>query len=166
MESSFIPKKTNRWKMQKALDPDKKENILAILSVGGTRAMAASFVGCHPRTIYNEACRDKKFAEQISRYEVSPELAYLKTIFAAGAKDGGWRAAKWALERMYPTRYGARNPRMVAPDEVRSLMNDVVSTFAKNVQGASARRRIRNAVIEMEAQVAAQPQARRIRHAS
>jgi hypothetical protein len=67
---------------------------------------------------------------------------------------------------MYPTRYGARNPRMVAPDEVRSLMNDVVSTFAKNVQGASARRRIRNAVIEMEAQVAAQPQARRIRHAS
>ena len=48
--------------MQKALDPDKKENILAILSVGGTRAMAASFVGCHPRTIYNEACRDKKCA--------------------------------------------------------------------------------------------------------
>ena len=152
--------------MQKVLDADKKQNVLAILSVGGTRLMAAGYVGCHPRTIYNEARRDKKFAEQIGRHEVSPELAFLNTIFRAGTDGHQWRAAKWALERMYPTRYGARNPRMVSPEEVRSLMNDVVSTFAKNVKGASARRRIHTAVVEMEAHVTTQPRGRRIRHDS
>ena len=47
------------------LDAGKRDQIVSIVSVGGTVAMAAEAVGCCPRTIYYAAERDEEFKKRI-----------------------------------------------------------------------------------------------------
>ncbi len=49
------------------LDDGKKRDICLILSLGGTRQMAAHYVGCSVRTIRNTAHRDPLFADQLAK---------------------------------------------------------------------------------------------------
>src|SRR5690242_15717663 len=51
--------------MEKILDDKKCAAIFGILAVGGTRRLAARYVGCSPATIHNAARRDKDFRRQL-----------------------------------------------------------------------------------------------------
>ena len=51
------------------LDEIKRREILAILAVGGSRRVAAKYVGCAVSTIQNTADRDPQFAAQLHRME-------------------------------------------------------------------------------------------------
>ena len=81
--------------MKPILDEVKRQQICAILGVGGTRQMTADFLGCHVDTIRNTAKRDPDFSKQIRRAELTPEIAYLKSIQTAAADSKQWRAAAW-----------------------------------------------------------------------
>ncbi len=92
--------------------------------------MAAQFVGCHPETIRRTAIRDPAFAAELRRAELGPELAFLRNIQLASKDPKQWRASAWALEQLYPDRYGRRPPQSITPEQlaevVRELGNIVV----------------------------------------
>lgn len=88
--------------MKPTLDDSKRSAICTILSLGGTRRMAARYVGCTERTIRNTAARDRKFSQSLKQTELSPEITFLRTLLNAGKEAKYWQAAKWALQHMYP----------------------------------------------------------------
>ncbi len=96
---------------QPVLTEEKRNAIVAILSVGCPRYVAARYVGCSPTTIARTAARDPQFAARLRQAQASVELAFLRRIGKAADKEQYWRAAAWALERMFPQRYARRDPR-------------------------------------------------------
>lgn len=96
---------------QPVLTEEKRNAIVAILSVGCPRYVAARYVGCSPATIARTAARDPQFAARLRQAQAGVELAFLRRIGKAADKEQYWRAAAWALERMFPQRYARRDPR-------------------------------------------------------
>jgi len=95
------------------LDDAKRREICAILAIGGTRRMAAHYVGCSVDTVGRTALRDPAFADQIRKAEVGSEILFLRNLRDACQDAKQWRAATWALERFFPDRYGRRTPRTI-----------------------------------------------------
>jgi hypothetical protein len=114
--------------MQKALDTRKKDQIINILSVGGTRTMAAEFVGCHINTITNTAKSDPQFAESLRTAEHNTEVQMLQTIARVGGHAA--HAAKWALERLYPNTYGRRKPGTYSVEDIKQLLCELANRLA------------------------------------
>jgi hypothetical protein len=115
------------------LDGYKRREILAILSVGGTRQVAASYVGCALSTIENTAKRSPEFAERLRRSEQSFEVEYLDNIRRAAKESKYWRAAAWALERLRPDRYAHRSPDVITLDQIRRLMAQLAGLISEEV---------------------------------
>jgi len=97
------------------LDDAKKREIVAILTVGCGRTVAARYVGCCAATIRRAMLKDPEFGERVGRAETSMEIAHLKNINTAAADVRYWRAAAWALERRFPQRYGQRKSGTITP---------------------------------------------------
>jgi hypothetical protein len=89
-----------------ALDQAKRATIVAILTNGSSRRIAARYVGCSPSTISRTAERDPQFAEQIERAEQSAEILALRNLRNASSHERYWRAAAWLLERKNPRDFG------------------------------------------------------------
>ncbi len=115
------------------LDEIKRREILAILAVGGSRRVAAKYVGCTARTIRNTARRDPQFAEQLHRKEYQSEIGYLENIRSAARNERYWRAAAWALERLNPERYGRRSPDAITIDQVKELLTQFAEIIVEEV---------------------------------
>jgi len=121
------------------LDDIKKREILAILSVGCSRRVAATYVGCSPATIRNTAQRDPQFAEQLRQADHHAELGYLRTIQKAGSDVRYWRAAAWALERKNPEDYAPPHPDVVTLDQIAQLMIDFAQLLHEEIPVARYR---------------------------
>jgi hypothetical protein len=104
------------------LDDTKRREVCAVLSMGGSRRLAARYVGCAPATIRNTAERDPEFAAQLDQAEGQHELLYLRNIQAAAKKEQYWRAAAWMLERRYPERYAERPLGAITVEQIIELL--------------------------------------------
>jgi hypothetical protein len=93
------------------LDEAKQREICAILAIGGTRRVAALYVGCSVSTITRTANRDPAFALRLEHAEADMEVFQLQNI--RQASKSSWNAAAWILERRLPERYGKRGPHTV-----------------------------------------------------
>ena len=133
------------------LDDYKQRQIIAILAIGGSRTLAAQFIGCHPRTIYNTARGDAKFAEDLNRAESCPEYHMLKTIADSGRHVA--HVAKWGLERMYPDRYRPRAPGTFSVDAVKQLLVALAGRLAEQATDDEQRKNILNAIAEVGKEV-------------
>jgi hypothetical protein len=107
------------------LDDTKKREVFAILTVGGTRLMAAQYVGCHVETIRTTALRDPNFADQLRKAELGPELTFLRNIQLASKDPKQWRASAWALECLFPDRYGRRPPNSITPEQLAEVIREM-----------------------------------------
>ena len=116
-----------------SLDEIKRHEILAILAVGGTRRVAAAYVGCSVRTIQNTARRLPEFAEMLTQIEQSMEVNLLKYVREAAKEPRYWRAAAWALERLRPERYARRGPDVITLDQIRRLMAQLAAILSEEV---------------------------------
>ena len=123
--------------MQKILDEAKRKQIIGVLAVGGTRTLAAKLVGCDPRTLYNTAKADPKFAEEIIQAETCPEYHLLRKLSDADQPH----AIKWKLERVYPDRYRPRNPGVFSVDAVKQLLVVLAARLAEQAASDDERRR-------------------------
>ena len=65
------------------LDEAKRREICEILAVGGTRTLAACYVGCSLDTIARTAKRDRAFAKQLRKAEVECEIRCSRSLAAA-----------------------------------------------------------------------------------
>lgn len=131
------------------LDAVKQGQVLALLSVGCSKAVAARFVGCVPATITRTARRDPQFAAALKQALCSPEIGYLKSIQRASRKEQYWRAAAWALERIMPEKYARRDPEVITIDQVARLLAQMSEIVVSEVPA-----RYRKAVVKRLDQLA------------
>ncbi|HEV2972482.1 MAG TPA: hypothetical protein VGY55_21095 [Pirellulales bacterium] len=124
------------------LDETKRREVCAILAVGGTRLMAASYVGCAPSTIRRRALRDPEFAEQLRKSELSAEITFLKSIQAAVGDVKQWRAAAWALERLFPERYARRSPDSITIEQMTEIIKALAGIIVGEIPGKTLRQRV------------------------
>lgn len=124
------------------LDAYKKREICVVLAMGGSRAIAARYVNCHPDTIRNTAQRDLEFALALEQAESKNEVRHLAFINKAAEEGRYWRAAAWVLERKYPSRYGARRPDMFTVEQVSHVLAQFAGVILAEVPDASQRERI------------------------
>ncbi len=139
-----------------ALDEIKKREILALLSVGCSRRMAARYVGCSPTTIPNTALRDPEFAERLSRCTLSAQVGYLKNIQKAAKKEQYWRAAAWALERLNPDEFGPRSPDTVTIARIKEMMVHWAQLVVEDLPNPEHRKKIIEGVNAMLAELDAE----------
>ena len=99
------------------LDDDKRTQILAILTNGSSRRIAAHYVGCSPGTITHTAQRDPQFADQLARAEQTAEIELLRSIRNAARQEKYWRAAAWLLERRNPADFALRPPQTFTAEQ-------------------------------------------------
>ncbi len=139
-------------KRRPALDEVKQREVCAVLAMGGSRAVAAQYVGCHVITIRRRAKRDPDFALALERAVSQHEITNLANINKAGKDGRYWRAAAWALERAYPERYGARKPRTVTVDQLGKVLSQFADSILENVTDDEQRRRILERLSELAGQ--------------
>ncbi len=97
-------------KSRRFFTEEKKRELFAALLLGLNRKVAADCVGCSPQTIWRTARRDPEFAKRLRQLEGKSELALLHSVQVAAKDEKNWRAAAWALERLFPDRYSRRGP--------------------------------------------------------
>lgn len=124
------------------LDATKRREICAILAVGGTRAMAARYVGCAVSTIRRTAHRDPQFSQELERSVSHHEMQHLSSIQKAAGDARYWRAAVWALERRYPDRYGVRRPHVITAATLTAVLDELSRLVAQELTDPAARRRL------------------------
>jgi hypothetical protein len=147
--SNFQPFFSRSNRMYHKLDISRQKQVCTILAVGGTRKIAAQYVGCSERAIRNAAKRDAGFAEQLRRSETSPELDYLKTLDQAARDPKSWRATRWMLEHLYPERY-TRKANQFGPSEVQAILRSFVDRLLSTMPKSSPERRdIRRRMVDL-----------------
>jgi hypothetical protein len=127
---------------RRALDDMKQRELLAILSVGCSQTMAAKYVGCSPQTIRREAARDAKFAKKLRQVRGNAELGLVKNIRKAANKEQYWRAAAWALERMFPEKYARRGPDVITPEQLAQVLEQLMERVMRHVPVGEYRKNI------------------------
>ena len=129
---------------RRLLDLKKQNEICAVLAMGGTRARAAEYVGCSPETIRNTALREPEFAERLRKAGAQHEITLLARIDSASKqKDGGWRAAGWILQRLYPERY-ARKAKFLSPVQVGIVIAQFADVLTRGIRDPEDRRKVGN----------------------
>ena len=131
---------------RRVLDDVKQKEILAILSVGCSQSMAAKYVGCSPQTIRREAARDPKFAKKLRQAKGNAELGLVKNIRQAANKEQYWRAAAWALERMFPEKYARRGPDVITAEQLAQVLAQLAERIIEQVPVDAYRKNIVKAV--------------------
>jgi hypothetical protein len=115
------------------LDHDKRQKIIALLSNGSSRRMAAKYVRCSPSTIARTAAADPVFADQLAAAESSAEIDAIRAIRAAYRKDRYWRAAAWLLERKNPEDFARRSPTIFTAEEVCQVISIIVEILNQDI---------------------------------
>jgi hypothetical protein len=123
------------------LNEARQREICAIMSIGGTRAMAAYHVRCSVETIRRTALRDSRFRADLRKAEVDSEILYLRNIQAAAQDSKQWRSAAWALERLFPERYGRRQPHTITRAQLRHIVRRLGAGMVPEAHSAGTRRR-------------------------
>jgi hypothetical protein len=127
---------------RRLLDDVKQKEVLAILSVGCSQSVAAKYVGCSPATIRREAARDPKFAKQLREARGNAELGLVRHIRNAAKKEQYWRAAAWALERMFPEKYARRGPDVITTEQLAQVLEQLMQRVMHHVPVAKYRKNI------------------------
>jgi len=116
--------------------------IFAILAVGGTFKLAADYCGCLVCDIKLAVKTIPEFADQCKRQALRPELEMLKSLLAAAREPKQWRAAAWALERMYPKRYARHLTQAVTRTDLTQFLAGLVKIITTEVPSPQLRKKI------------------------
>jgi hypothetical protein len=120
-------------------------DICEMLSSGASRPTAAQFAGCHPATMRAEMRRNPDFTNRVLQAELNLESTMLRAIRSVAEDDPKqWRAAAWALERIYPNRYAKRRTNTLTVDQVHEFISEVTEIIASELPVPRFRERIFN----------------------
>jgi hypothetical protein len=108
-----------------ALDEARRHEVLSILSLGCTFAVAAQRVGCAVSTIHRTIERDPTFAAAVAHARSEAELAHMQNLRKAGATERYWRASAWALERLDPNTYHPGHARSITAEQLALVLTQL-----------------------------------------
>ena len=134
------------------LDKVKKAEICAIVAMGCSRTTAARYVGCHRDTIRKTACRDAQFAAALERADSQHEMRHMGLINKAAEEAKYWRAAAWALERSYPSRYAARRADLFTGEQVLQMLSQFSAVLLEEVADKAQTDRVMARLSELRAE--------------
>ena len=129
---------------RKRLTPKQKNEALAVLSVGCSRAAAARCVRCSPLLLRREMMEHPQFAEQVAKAEEGIEVFCLSNLRKAAQKEQYWRAAAWMLERRLPDRYGTKKAQTLTAEHVQKFMAACMQVIAEELPDKECREKIIN----------------------
>lgn len=135
-------KKASQKRAKRLLSEAKRKEIVAIISIGGSRESAAKYVRCSPSTIRTEMKNHPTFADEVRSAEEKSEIYFLQRIRAAADKAQYWRAAAWALERRCPNRYAARGANTLSEEQVLKLITDLTEIVVPEISDVDERIKI------------------------
>jgi hypothetical protein len=124
------------------LTEPQKNQICSIVGHGGTRQVAAEFVGCDLKAIMREAHENAAFRERLAQAESMCEITHLKNIRVAAEDPKQWRASAWLLERKFPDHYGKRKPRTITAEQAAELLGKLTLIVLDEVPDDAIRARI------------------------
>jgi hypothetical protein len=130
------------------LTPQQQSEVIAILSVGCSRAAAARCIRCTPYILRREILENSSFAEQVAKAEEGIELFYLTRIRSAAMKEQYWRAAAWTLERRLPNRYGVKKPESLTAEHVQQFMVKCMQVIADELPNKEQQEELINRLAE------------------
>jgi len=125
------------------LNVDQRRRACALLALGGTRRVAAEFADCRRLDLEAEIQRDPAFKLMVQQSELRPEIEILRTLQEAARDPKQWRAAAWALERLYPERYGACKRNALKGADMRIFMALIDQKLERAIPAALKGRRPR-----------------------
>jgi hypothetical protein len=129
-------------RLRKTLTQKQRDEVLAILSVGCSRAAATRSVRCSTALLRNDMLNDAEFAQQVAKAESGMELFYLSRIRNAMQKEQHWRAAAWMLERRLPQRYGIKNADTMTAEQVQKFMTTCIQVLADELTDEKLRKKV------------------------
>jgi hypothetical protein len=129
-----------RAKRRHVLDSDKKEAVVALLSVGCSQRLSARYAGCPESTLRRVIARDPAFAAKVRKAKCNAEVGLLRNIRGAAKKEQYWRAAAWMLERTFPDRYARRGPDVITVEQIGYLLTQFAQILAEEVPVAKYRK--------------------------
>ena len=133
---------------RKRLTPKQQSEVLAILSVGCTRAAAARCIRCTPYILRQTMSDRPQFAEQVAKAEEGIEVFCLSHLRKAAQKEQYWRAAAWILERRLPDRYGVKKAKTLTAEHVQKFMATCMQIIAEELPDKECREKIINRLAE------------------
>ena len=151
----------NRVGRPSVLNDELKRRICAVVAVGGSRRLAARYVGCAPSTITYAAQHDPEFAAELIRAAGQHEMSTLSQVQSAAREHRYWRAAAWVLERLYPARYGQRRVDMAPLKAVARLIDGLAAVVMEEVRDEATRRRVQRRIARLIKETLEQPAAGR-----
>jgi hypothetical protein len=140
----------------KQLTDKHRGEICGILAMGGTRAVAAQYIGCSLGLLLETEQSDRRFARDLRQAEGRGEMLQLKNIVDVARDRQDWRASAWVLERRYPERYLRRTQERAALKRLRQLFDAVVESILAEIEDGPLRQRIVARIGEVSSQL--QPQ--------
>ena len=96
---NLSPPAGRRRDPREVLDGDRRQLVLALLRLGGSRRTAARQAGCAHTTIARTAARDRKFAAELAEAEAEARGDALKPPRGQAAEAELGRAAAWIVQR-------------------------------------------------------------------
>lgn len=124
------------------LTKKQKDEILAIITVGCSRKVAARYVGCTPLFIRKTAQQDAAFASQLQHAEEQAEITSMKSINAAARQERYWKAAAWILERKNPEEYRLRAPGTFNAAQLKFIVEHLSAIITEEVKAPTYRKRV------------------------
>ena len=124
------------------LTPQEQNDVLAVLSLGGSRTAAARRVCRSPHILQREIIEHPRFAEQVAKAEEGIEVLCLSHIRKAVQKEQYWRAAAWILERRLPDRYGTKKANTLTAEQMQKFMATCMQIIAEELPDEKRREQI------------------------
>ena len=124
------------------LDREKQETICAVLRLGGSRRLAAQYVGCAVNTIRHTEERDEDFAADVERAETQQAVLHLKNLESAAREAKYWRASAWFLERRCADRYGPQTRGTAWRARLSRALGELAEILVEEVPVEAYRKRI------------------------
>lgn len=119
-----------------------KDEILAIITIGGSRQTAARYAGCTPGQIQSCARSDTEFATQLRHAQEQAEITSLRHLSEAAKQERYWKAAAWILERKNPEEFRLRPPNVLTPAQLRGVVVKLAEMITSEVKSPTSRKRI------------------------
>jgi len=135
-------------KKQKKLTQREREEVLAILTLGCSRAAAARSVMRSPQFLRCMIASDPEFAEQVAKAESGMEVFCMSHIRQAIAKNQNCRTALWLLERRLPNQYAAKKPETLTPEHVQKFIETCLKVVIECVPSKKLQTTIINRLAE------------------
>lgn len=112
------------------MDAETVSKLVAALSLGADRAVAARYVGLSLAELEQLLAEHDDVLREVLRAEATAELAHLRTVKEAASQAKNWRASVFWLKSRRPDTYG-KKPQTVTESELSAFADQFYALLRK-----------------------------------